>query len=301
VSTLVQVTAGVMAIRFRHLGSVPYLVGAIFVCSSFVYAAIAHLQPGIWDVDFTLDYGHLTLFGETVTFGIAIALRLRGLRRDASAAQSLADSRQQQLDALNHDIRQPLTALREGIAKLDGGDLQEQMTAAFGYLESLAKHGPVVNNPDEPETFAASMMLDGIREMFEDEAKNLGVTLDFVDSNVELRSDPIALMRITSNLVANAIEHGGDHVEVEVKAHVEVDASEGSPIVICVSDNGVGMDTQTLRQRLQRGNSGTGTAGRGLGLDIVQSMADSIGAVFSIESSPYQGTQARVELPDSIN
>lgn len=288
-STLIQVTAGIVALQTRQLGSFPFTLGALFVCSSFIYAAVAHLQPGAWDVDFTLDYGHLALFGETISFGIAIALRLKGLRADAAHARSLAEDRQLQLDALNHDIKQPLVALREGIAKLESGDLHTQMTAAFNYLESLAKHGPMVDKGDETDSYSASIMLDGIKEMFEDEARNRGVSLRVANSDIPLNSDPIALMRIVSNLVANAIEHGGDLVEVKI--------SQTEPIIISVCDNGAGLDNETLQQQLQRGSSSSGDEQRGLGLDIVKSVSDSIEAVFTIESSPGSGTRALVELP----
>ncbi|HTL86317.1 MAG TPA: sensor histidine kinase, partial [Acidimicrobiia bacterium] len=86
-----------------------------------------------------------------------------------------------------------------------------------------------------------------------------------------------ALLRIVREAITNAGHHAG-------ATRVKVQVKEGPPAtVITVSDDGVGFDVDE-------------TTG-GFGLTSMRERAEAMGATFTMESLPGQGTTIRVEIP----
>ena len=86
VGVAAQVTIGIRVFRKGVVGATPYLIGACFVVASLVYAGAAHLVPGRFDLDATLDFGHLVLLIESLAFASAIVLRLLAVRKERDQA-----------------------------------------------------------------------------------------------------------------------------------------------------------------------------------------------------------------------
>lgn len=95
-----------------------------------------------------------------------------------------------------------------------------------------------------------------------------------------------------SNLVANAIEHGGDPIEVET-------LDQGEHVRVEVRNAGTIPDEirPTLLQPFHRGKSGTGL---GLGLYVVDEIARAHGGRVDIESTPERGTRVSLVLPRQV-
>ena len=326
--TITQVMAGVVAVRSKLLGALPYLIGASIVMSSFAYAFIAHMVPGQFNLDATLDFGHIALFTECLAFAAAIVVRLSGIRRERDRAQKaelsttqeklklastlqkaqddyiharkLSDSRREQLSSLSHDIQQPLASLRSTIMKMDGADEEniQKMQNAFDYLETIArnniKSGTAVSQSQKntpTETFPLRAVLDNVYEMFVDEAKSKGLEFEYIETDQNVTSDPIQLMRAVSNLVSNAIKHTQ---EGGIKLFT---VYEQGRTQICIEDTGQGMEENDRRRVLTRYEKGENSDGTGLGLSIVQELSDALGLDFEFISSPGQGTKANLIFP----
>ncbi len=85
-----------------------------------------------------------------------------------------------------------------------------------------------------------------------------------------------ALLRITAEAVRNAVQHGGGHrIELRLSAH---------PVRLAIIDDGRGFD-------VLRGRPG------GFGLTSMRERAEALGAHFSIDSEPGDGTTVRVTWP----
>ena len=114
---------------------------------------------------------------------------------------------------------------------------------------------------------------------------------------VVVAGDESRLRQVVTNLVVNALRHGGDEAHVEVSTSV----TDGRA-VLEVSDDGVGMTSEVAgrvfepfyRSPNARGSS-DGTAG--LGLSIVAAIAQAHGGDVELETAPGQGARFRVRLP----
>ncbi|MEM7702629.1 MAG: sensor histidine kinase [Pseudomonadota bacterium] len=333
IATVIIVATGVFAISRRFVGARVYIFGAVLVFSSFAYAFVAHIWPGQFDLDNTLDYGHFTLFTECIAFAIVILMRLIALRderdgamqaelaatrdklalsdrlltsqRDYAEARELADSRGRRLSELGHDIRQPLGALRAAIFKLRGLDDEQsgQIDAAFDYLAGVASDQTAtsvsyVRAPEGGvERFLANVVLRNVHHVFADKAQEAGVELRLRPSNLEVEADPVALMRAVSNLVANALDHGSrgsQQPRVLIAARWRVDG-----VALEVRDNGPGMTKAALSHALQRGGKGRKSQGEGLGLAIVKDICAASGFHLAIQSRPGAGTKVSIHINES--
>ncbi|MDP1634968.1 MAG: ATP-binding protein, partial [Gallionellaceae bacterium] len=107
---------------------------------------------------------------------------------------------------------------------------------------------------------------------------------------------PLALLRLTSNLINNALRHAGEAAPVEV-----VTRREGDSVVLEVLDRGPGIpleEAERLKQPFTRLEAArTGASGAGLGLAIVDRVARGHGGRFDLLPREGGGLLARVCLP----
>jgi len=141
-----------------------------------------------------------------------------------------------------------------------------------------------------------------------------------------------AIAEPLTHLVRNAIGHGLETAEERVRAGKRPQGSlrlgayhQGNQVVIEISDDGAGIDSEKVRQRaLSQGvlnaeqaarlteaetldlilRPGFSTAeeitelsGRGVGLDVVQSVLGRLKGTIQIETAPGRGTTFRLRLP----
>ena len=115
--------------------------------------------------------------------------------------------------------------------------------------------------------------------------------------SIVVLGDESRLRQVFTNLVVNALRHGGEQARVRVAT-----SAAGGRAVIEVSDDGVGMTSEVAARvfepfyRPQESRAkGEGTAG--LGLSIVAAIAEAHGGGVDLETAPGQGARFRVSLP----
>ena len=112
-------------------------------------------------------------------------------------------------------------------------------------------------------------------------------------------ADPLAVRRIVTNLLSNALTYtpNGGRVTVTV-------SEDAGAIAIAVADSGGGFSPSerssagTAFRRFERVGVSTGT---GLGLAIVVALARRMGGALRLESEPGQGTSAELRLPKAFD
>lgn len=328
VTSLCHPAIGLLALRQGQVGARPFLIGSPLIVGSLFYAAVAHLVPGQFSIERTLDVGQITLLVEAFAFALAILVRTRNLRRERDAAvdeamnaanarlmllEALSDSERRfemttvtaeeartKLATIGHDIRQPLVSLRATLERL--GDVPDaaskRMRDAFAYMEELARSAdPPADGKDEAaeasETFEIGIILENTVAMFRHEADELGIALRHEPSRACVTARPVPLMRIVNNLVANAVRHSDARM-----IDLRVVESAGTRAVE-VADDGRGMDPEMLAAMHSIGAKGANSSGEGFGLAIVRDLAEREGFGFELASTPGRGTLARVTLPAS--
>lgn len=99
------------------------------------------------------------------------------------------------------------------------------------------------------------------------------------------------LDEMLGNLLDNACKWARSRVAVS-------SSIDDGQVVICVDDDGPGLDPSMRAQVLQRGvRVDQQVRGSGLGLAIVSDLAELHGGAVGLESSPLGGTRARLVLP----
>jgi len=140
--------------------------------------------------------------------------------------------------------------------------------------------------------------------------KAIDLQLKIHAANCAIHGDPEQVSRLLTSLVENAVEamgNDGGHIVVEVsEAYFDQQAlagalftdelKPGNYLVLQVSDDGCGMDSQTLA-RIYDPFFSTKFAGRGLGIPAALGIARAHQGTILFASQPNQGTVARVLVP----
>ncbi len=203
------------------------------------------------------------------------------------------DDRTAMVGAISHDLRTPLARIR---FKLEGAPpaVRDSVLSDVGQMEQMIQ-GVLAFIRDEgaPRT-REKLDLLSLAEVVADDAAMLGADVEVVASDpVTVEGDPVALQRMLTNLVDNAVRYGG-HARVRV-------GREGGLAVIEVSDGGPGLspaDLERVFQPFYRADPSRNldSGGIGLGLPIARSTARAHGG--DVELAPGKaGLVARITLP----
>lgn len=123
------------------------------------------------------------------------------------------------------------------------------------------------------------------------EEKNIKLKTDFLENSPKILIDEKLFKQVMINLVQNAIVamDGGGELLISTKII-------GDKYAICVTDNGIGMDEQTV-SRVFEPYFTTKATGTGLGLTMVYKVIKEFGGDIEIESFVNNGTTFTITLP----
>jgi two-component system, OmpR family, sensor kinase len=186
----------------------------------------------------------------------------------------------------DEDRQVSLSEVQAGVARLT--HLTQQLLT-LARLEPDAQ-SPVMQNV-ELSALCKSVITDQVRR-----AEASGIDLGLVESTASsISGDPETLRILLNNLVDNAIRYAGAHAKIDVAVRV---TEQG--IVLEVCDNGPGIsatDRERVLERFYRGDNQTGS-GSGLGLSIVQAIAQQHGAQIVLDTAPNgMGLWVRIIFP----
>jgi two-component system sensor histidine kinase GlrK len=269
---------------------------ALLVVAGFTYLLarpIAQIEAGI------LGLGEGRLHERVVVEGpddlVQLGEQLNWLRE---RLQQLEEQKAQFLRHVSHELKTPLTALREGselMAEGTAGPLQPRQQEIVGILrensihlqhliEDLLRHG-------EAEFRAARIEIKSfsLPELVAEVSERHGIALEarqlklqsMVDAR-QLRSDPERVRVILDNLLSNAIKHAPTGSVVELFAR-----AEAQQLVLRVIDAGPGVPAEARERVFEPFYRGATPAGSkvkstGLGLSICRDHARALGGTISI-------------------
>lgn len=176
-----------------------------------------------------------------------------------------------------------------GIIRTTSAGLVEQITRRLELLRAGLRRDALVLE----EIDVAAIVSDVVRlAQSEAAAKQIALALDAAGP-VPARADPVALRRIATNLVGNAVKYTPAHGRVRVSVRGDDDAVE-----IAVSDSGPGIPKAARARMLRpfvRGRSAEG--GAGLGLALTQQLARLHAGALALRDGEDGGLKAVVRLP----
>ena len=111
------------------------------------------------------------------------------------------------------------------------------------------------------------------------------------DTNLQAQVDGAALEQAVSHLLQNALDASSD-----TAVTVRVTGQDGS-VSIAISDKGIGMDSDFVRNRLFQPFASTKSGGFGIGAFEARSLILAMGGRLNVESQPGGGTTFTIILP----
>jgi signal transduction histidine kinase len=219
---------------------------------------------------------------------------------------SFATQRRFVADA-SHELRTPLTIARGQVELLKNELAEASGKRSAGIaLEELDRMGRIVEDllllARLDEGLALQMRPVEV-ELILQEALLRGMLVERREARVQVApdlyvlADPERLLQVLSNLVVNAIKHGGPEADLTLSARQDPDG-----VLLEVSDTGPGIppeDVDHIFDRLFRGSrpSAEGAGGAGLGLAIARSLTEAMGGRIWASSTPGVGTTISLRLP----
>jgi len=281
------------------------LLAAIYLWFIAKANPIAFLRIDLGSLAFVLGLGLAVLVG--AIFYIRLAWEQR---RQAVLAQA-ADERRRFLRRLDHELKNPLTAIRAGLANLAGSPSEAARQEALDSVEAqalrlsrlaadlrklaeleirLVEHSPVDIPALLQEVFTLAQDQPGAGE------RHLTLTIPQAPWPLpKVSGDPDLLFLAVHNLLENALKFSrpGDTVELHA-------SEDGTSLLIEVADTGPGIPGEEqphVWEELYRGEAGRGVPGSGLGLALVRAIAERHNGQVSLRSRPGQGTVFTLRLP----
>lgn len=217
------------------------------------------------------------------------------------------EDRNRELDAFAgraaHDLRSPLNPIR-GYAEListDNNVPPETRRQASMIIKAVLRMNRVVDDmlalsrAGHPEVGLASVAqgVTLVREELAAELADADVMVEVDD--VHVGCNDVSLEQLVRNLVSNASKYRSPDRKLQIRVTAR---REGERVLISVTDNGIGMDPESIKRAFDPFYRGRrDIAGTGLGLSIVERLARAHGGSCSIDPDHTPGTRITVTLP----
>ena len=110
----------------------------------------------------------------------------------------------------------------------------------------------------------------------------------------EISADPERLIQVVTNLISNAYRYGKENGHILVRLHSnDTGASERRSLSLSVEDDGIGISKEEQKhifQRFYQVDPSRSGAGTGLGLSMVQQIAEFHNGTVTVKSAPGDGS-----------
>ena len=213
--------------------------------------------------------------------------------------QALMEGLRQVSTDIAHDLRTPLSRLRQHLDAMRGinrpADLEAAVDDALAQVDdvlstfhALLRIGQIEGGAGRAR-FAPvnlSAIMERVRLAYETAAEDSGSTLNAkITADVVVNGDPQLLTQLFANLVENALRHAGENACI-VMCLTRI----GDRVSATVADDGPGVPADQrsrVLRRFLRLDTSRGSPGSGLGLALVAAIADLHGAKLSLsDNSP---------------
>ena len=222
-----------------------------------------------------------------------IIATIRAFNSMARRIKKFIADRERSFAAISHDLRTPLTRARLRVEGIEDESIKEDLIEDLEYLETMVKgslqtmtDGIEHENTSEVELTA---MLKAILK--QEEILGLPIKMS-ITKEIKLKGRAIALERLFSNLINNALIYGKE---------VEVSGSEkANGIFIQIKDRGPGLsdaDKENVFKPYYRLENKLNDSHSGLGMGIARNIANIHGGELELKDRAGGGLIVEVYFP----
>jgi two-component system OmpR family sensor kinase len=236
----------------------------------------------------------------------------RGLKQAVSGERrAQAQAWQRFVRRLNHELKNPLTAIRAGLANVADSDgrgtgraslesMRRQVDRLSRLVGQLQKLAELESQEIEREPVDLTEIVEEAVELARAAPERVERSVDVSVQRAPWRPSPVRgdrdlLLLALYNALDNALKFSGPEATVEVRA-----IEDGARAIIEVADTGCGIapdDLPHVTEELYRGQGSQGIEGSGLGLALVERIVALHGGELAIRSRKGEGTVVTLRLP----
>jgi signal transduction histidine kinase len=251
----------------------------------------------------------LILGGLSLLLAVGLGVTYRNVSREIALARLKSDF----VSNVSHELRTPLSLIRLYSETLEMGRLStpeklqeyyqiirkesERLTALINNILDFSRIEAGRKEYDFRETDLRELVANTL-ESYRYEIEQHGFTLEEkIDPVPPMRVDREAMERSLLNLVNNALKYSQDHKYIGVNLY-----RENGSVKLEVIDHGIGIpsrEQEKIFEKFYRVGDPLvhNTKGSGLGLSLVQHIAQAHGGEVSVDSTPGQGSKFTIKLP----
>ena len=210
--------------------------------------------------------------------------------------------------SISHDLRSPLLSIKGIVSLITHSSEIDEKTRKYlemvdgsasrldGTIQEILEYSRNSRLDIEYENFdVVNMVKQSYNDLQYSAQGNLELILD-IQTEPIIYSDKSRIGVLLKNVIGNAIKYRNKEIDSFVKFTLK--RNEES-IIMAVTDNGEGIDTQHLDKIFTMFYRGTtSSVGTGLGLYICQEIANKLNGSLQVESQLGEGTTMTITIPD---
>lgn len=276
----------------------------------FAFAVLFNLMPGsIPVILFRIGLDTLVFLAGVFLSAIIALVALVKYQVDDLEETLLAEAaseRRHFLSLLDHELKNPLTAIMAGLANLNTDPQQPAMQSVESQVQRLSRLVADLRKLSDLETRTIELSRVDLSSLLQD---IYDLTLERVGSQrlvsltmpqapwplPEIYADRDLLFLAIHNVIDNAVKFTQEGDTIEIRA-----SEDGRNVTVEVADTGPGIPADEINQvwgELFRGKSARGIPGSGLGLALVQAIIKRHDGQVAIRSQLDRGTIFTIMLP----
>ncbi|MEO8018006.1 MAG: response regulator [Pseudomonadota bacterium] len=260
--------------------------------------------------------GHLQKANDELSrSNLSLESEIRERTRAENLLKEAVIKRDEFLAMLSHELRNPLSPLRNASHMLMLGETQDpKIIWSRGVIERQLKHmirlvddlldvsriarGKIVlvsERVNVADIVAAAV--ETVQPLLEQKKQSLEIAA--VESAPVVRGDPVRLSQVVGNLLHNAAKYTGEGGRIVLTTRARDGKAE-----ICVSDSGIGISRESMPRifelftQIPSERANTTGGGLGIGLALVRALVELHGGDIGVASDGIdQGSEFTVRLP----